>query len=93
MEDAGGEPDTGRCLECGATFRRGEDSGNALFMCEDCRAEASQDHIMLDDDATADPVLLCNLKDMGFGEREARLALERTGNQNLEVGMRLACLV
>jgi hypothetical protein len=87
-----GAPNTGRCLECGAAFQRGAGSGNALFMCDDCRDEAGEDHILLDDDSTADPVLLTNLKDMGFGEREARLALERTGNQNLEVGTRRVCL-
>lgn len=70
--------------ECGITFQRTA-QGNA-FVCDDCRDEEAQaeDQFVVQD-AVADPVLLANLRDMGFGERQARLALEQTGNQNLEV--------
>ena len=70
-------------MECGITFQRTD--GN-VFMCNDCRDEAeAEGHVLMEDPLAADPVLLASLRDMGFGERDAKLALERTGNQNIEV--------
>ena len=59
-------------------------------MCADCREEVgngSSGHVLIQDSTAADPVLLLNMKDMGFAERDARLALERTGNRSLEAAM------
>ena len=79
---------TGRCIECGATFRRS--GADNAFMCNDCRDEAGDGggaHVPLADADAADPVLLQGLQDMGFAEHHARAALERTGNRSLEAAI------
>jgi hypothetical protein len=75
-----------RCLECGVVFWH--DASERAFTCADCRQEEGEEmggaHV---DSNAADPVLLQNLQDMGFAARDAQIALERTGNLNLEVAI------
>jgi len=78
------EDNHGRCLECGATFQRPFDGH--VFLCNDCQ-RAGEDGAQFVHADLADPVLLQNLQDMGFKERDARTALEQTNNCNLEAAI------